>query len=58
MTIISIFWIFKISDIDQGIHKHAKEKEYTFSALLKKILSGKKKRQSYRTQDYVLQTKT
>ena len=43
MMTISNFWIFILSDIDQGIHKHALQKKYEFSGFLKKKLSEKKK---------------
>ena len=43
MMIILNLWIFKLSDIDQGIHKHAIQKKYEFSAFLKKKLNEKKK---------------
>ena len=58
MMIILNFWIFKISDIDQGIHEHPIQKKYAFSAFLKKKIKWKEnKSQFYRMQDYVMHTK-
>ena len=43
MKFILNFWIFKLSDIDQGIQKHAIQKKSEISVFLKKKLSEKKK---------------
>ena len=43
MMIILNFSIFKLSDIDQGIHKQATQKKWEFSAFLKKKFKKKKK---------------
>ena len=40
--IILHFGIFKLSDIDQGIHQHPIQKKKEFSAFLKKKISEKK----------------
>ena len=40
--IILNFGIFKLSDIDQGVHQHLIQKKKEFSAFLKKKLSEKK----------------
>ena len=40
--IILNFGIFKLSDIDQGVHQHPIQKKKEFSAFLKKKLSEKK----------------
>ena len=42
MMIILNFGIFKLSDIDQGVHQHPVQKKKEFSAFLKKKLSEKK----------------
>ena len=42
MMIILNFGIFKLSDIDQGVHQHPIQKKKEFSAFLKKKLSEKK----------------
>ena len=42
MMIILNFGIFKLSDIDQGVHQHLIQKKKEFSAFLKKKLSEKK----------------
>ena len=39
--IIFKIWIFKISDIDQGIHKKAIEKNGSFYGFWKKLLNEK-----------------
>ena len=46
MMVILNLWIFKLSDIDQGIHKHAVQKNFR-----KKKFKWKKKSQYYRIQD-------
>ena len=55
--IILNFQVFKLSDIDQGLHKHAIQKSRNFQRFWKKNLSEKKKSQNYRIQDYVMHTK-
>ena len=37
---------FKLSDIDQGINKHALQKKWEFSAFLKKLLFCEKEKKS------------
>ena len=54
--IILNFWIIKLSDSDQGIHKHAIQKR-DFQRFWKKYVSDKKKSQCYRIHDYVMHTK-
>ena len=57
MMIILNLWIFKLSDINQGIHKHAIQKKKKFAAFLKKKFKWKEQSQYYRIQDYVMHTK-
>ena len=39
------FWIFKLSDLDQGMHKYAvKKKIGVFSVFKKKLISKKEKK--------------
>ena len=44
MMIILNLWTFKLSDIDQGIHKHAIQKKKESSAFLKKKIWVKRKK--------------
>ena len=42
--IISKIRIFKLPDIDQGIHKHVIQKKEEFLAFLKKVMKKKEKK--------------